>query len=163
MKTKTCRKCSEEKSLDLFFKNKGTKDGRQVYCRTCQEAINKAYYEEHKERQDKYRAQWHRDQRKMVPGYYHPSERRKSLKKLGQSLEWYNETLQSQSGVCAICQEPETGKHQNGVVKSLAIDHNHATNQARGLLCAKCNHALHNLERCADWPERAVAYLNQFR
>ena len=35
METKVCTKCGEEKSLDDFYRNKNTKDGRMSECKTC--------------------------------------------------------------------------------------------------------------------------------
>jgi hypothetical protein len=163
METKICKKCSKEKPLEDFFKNRITSDGRQVYCKTCQDAINRAYYAAHKEKQDKYRAEWHRKQRKRVVGYFQDSERRKTLKKFGKPLEWYEQTLAEQNGVCAICGKPETATHQNGRVVSLAIDHDHASGKVRGLLCRLCNHALHSVEETPYWPFQAVAYLSKFK
>lgn len=35
MDTKKCRKCGEEKSLEMFGKNSKTKDGRHSWCKKC--------------------------------------------------------------------------------------------------------------------------------
>lgn len=39
-----------------------------------------------------------------------------------------------QGGKCGIC-----GKHESHFTRKLAVDHNHKTNQVRGLLCFRCN------------------------
>lgn len=44
----------------------------------------------------------------------------------------YHELHRIQRGVCAIC----------GDKSSLVVDHDHATNQVRGLLCSRCNNGL---------------------
>jgi hypothetical protein len=60
--------------------------------------------------------------------------------RFGISQEVYNEMLQRQGGGCAICGEDcPTGR-------SLAVDHNHTTGKVRGLLCAKCNLLLGQVE-----------------
>lgn len=51
-------------------------------------------------------------------------------------LNHYEYVLEKQGGVCAICKK----KCSSG--KALAIDHNHKTNEFRGLLCGKCNRGL---------------------
>lgn len=40
--------------------------------------------------------------------------------------------------VCEICGCSEVVKN-NGVIRNLAVDHDHKNNQFRGLLCTKCN------------------------
>ena len=55
----------------------------------------------------------------------------------------YEQMLQDQGGVCAICGEVETRKDRMGVVREgLSVDHDHITDRVRGLLCAACNSAL---------------------
>ena len=44
--------------------------------------------------------------------------------------------VEEQNNLCAICCLPSKNS------KELCIDHNHATNQVRGLLCKECNRAL---------------------
>jgi len=52
--------------------------------------------------------------------------------KYGISLVDYDAMLSDQDGRCAICGE-EPG------AKPLAVDHDHQTNEIRGLLCQDCN------------------------
>jgi len=59
----------------------------------------------------------------------------------GLTFEEYNQMLESQNGVCAICGDKETRKH-NGKIVDLSIDHNHKTGQIRGLLCQNGNSIL---------------------
>lgn len=40
---KFCSKCNEEKSFDLFNKNKTRVDGLQAYCKQCRNIIQKEY------------------------------------------------------------------------------------------------------------------------
>lgn len=81
-------------------------------------------------------------------------------KKYGKSLEWYEEVLTSQDGVCAICREPETAIDRlSGLPRNLAVDHCHSRGHVRGLLCSKCNTALGAFK---DDPVRlraAISYL----
>jgi hypothetical protein len=51
------------------------------------------------------------------------------------TLQQYNELLQVQNGVCAICGE-KPGR------KKLFVDLDHKTNKIRGLLCRSCNTGL---------------------
>lgn len=54
------------------------------------------------------------------------------LTKYGINQDVYNEMLEAQNGVCAICGWENTGR-------SLNVDHCHATGRVRGLLCNRCN------------------------
>jgi hypothetical protein len=56
--------------------------------------------------------------------------------------------------VCAACGRPETALGVGGVVKALAVDHDHATGAVRALLCQGCNTGLGVL---GDDPERILA------
>ena len=56
-------------------------------------------------------------------------------------IEDYIKLFQSQDGCCAIC-----GKRNRDPKKKLAVDHDHKTNTARGLLCINCNLKLGVLE-----------------
>ena len=57
------------------------------------------------------------------------------LRKFGINLAQYDEMLQRQNGVCAICLNPP--KKRN-----LAVDHDHRSGKIRGLLCYRCNYGL---------------------
>jgi len=69
----------------------------------------------------------------------------------------YDDLLSRQGGRCAICRcAPRT--------RRLAVDHDHATGQVRGLLCSKCNHELLGAAHDSlELLERAVAYLKGVR
>lgn len=75
----------------------------------------------------------------------------------GITLEQYEVMLSSQDGCCAICGE-EPGK-KNGRVNRLCVDHDHKTDQVRGLLCITCNAAIGMLKDDEDVAHRAVTYL----
>ena len=77
----------------------------------------------------------------------------------GISLEQYNELLQKQNGVCALCCEPETVKQSGKRPNSLAVDHCHETSKIRGLLCKRCNTSV---EVFVGHPERIERLVNYF-
>lgn len=92
----------------------------------------------HKDR-DKY-LQYHRDYWKSNPEKVRD---RKLRHDFGISLEDYLALHAKQHGVCAVCFKPETAIHnKTKKVQNLAVDHNHKTDQVRGLLCSRCNTAL---------------------
>jgi ribosomal protein L34E len=60
-------------------------------------------------------------------------------REFGLTLEQYLKQLKKQNHVCAICGKRESMKGNNQKIKRLSVDHNHKTNQFRGLLCTTCN------------------------
>jgi len=72
----------------------------------------------------------------------------------GISAQEYEEMVARQGGVCAIC-----GRKFD---KPLHVDHCHATNVIRGLLCRKCNTGLGCYEDNPTFMQRAGAYLRAF-
>lgn len=65
----------------------------------------------------------------------------------------YDQLYVFQGGTCAICQKAR------GVKRRLAVDHDHGTDEPRGLLCSTCNYVL--LGRYGpDALHRALAYLD---
>ena len=81
-----------------------------------------------------------------TPEYRHE---RYLWKRYGLTRTDYFRMLTSQDGGCAICRCPP------GFLR-LAVDHDHATGEIRGLLCQKCNVGLGFLE---GYLKAAVTYL----
>ena len=76
--------------------------------------------------------------------------------KFSLSISDYNELLQKQGGVCAICLMRSTS---NSYHKNLAVDHDHKTGRIRGLLCMRCNTALGAFNDDRHILQRAIVYL----
>lgn len=74
------------------------------------------------------------------------------LKRLGLTPEEYDAMLARQGGRCAICGASEPGGKRKG--GAWAVDHCHASDAVRGLLCHRCNLALGLFD---DSPERLAA------
>lgn len=79
--------------------------------------------------------------------------------KYGITLEQYEEMLEKQGGVCAICKQPEVTKIKGQKMWRLAVDHCHETNKVRGLLCGKCNRGLGFFQHDVSLLSTAVKYL----
>lgn len=67
--------------------------------------------------------------------------------------EEYDALLAEQGGRCAIC------RIATGKTKRLAVDHDHATGQVRGLLCSPCNRMLGHLRDSVRMALRIIRYL----
>lgn len=65
-------------------------------------------------------------------------------------VEW-NQKLEKQKGKCALClNDPKV------------VDHDHATDKIRGLLCYSCNLLISGLDMDALWVEKAKKYLQKY-
>ena len=74
--------------------------------------------------------------------------------KYGLTLAQRDAIVNEQSHRCAICEEPLSDNP-----RLVHIDHCHATNKLRGILCSNCNHGIGKFR---DSPERmfkAISYL----
>ena len=84
-----------------------------------------------------YNKQWKRDHPERAAEYYrrHRQEWRRYMlvSKWGMSPAEYDEMLEAQGGVCAICK----GSEKDG--RYLSVDHDHNSGKVRGLLCQRCN------------------------
>ena len=120
MEIKLCKRCSQIKDIGLFYKNKLTKDGLSIYCKSCQEEASVKYrasdkgkecakkykasdnYNKKKELQKQYQKS---DQYKIVKKKYLQSDKGKIVKKKHQKSDkgkdWKKKYLQSDKGKVA--------------------------------------------------------------
>ena len=91
----------------------------------------------------------------LAPGKQRRNRRKHLFRKHRLTIAQYDQMLQAQGGVCAICHQPEMVERN----RHLAVDHDHRTGRIRGLLCLRCNRGLGLF---LDLPERlraAASYL----
>jgi hypothetical protein len=84
----------------------------------------------------------------------------------GITMNDYAVMKQNQNDCCAICNNPETAtirnaKNPNGLIRNLAIDHNHDTKNIRGLLCVRCNSMIGNAKDNPDILRAGADYLEK--
>lgn len=82
------------------------------------------------------------------------------LREYGLTMEDYNNMLKAQNNACAIC-----GGINNTEIyirRPLFIDHNHNTNQIRGLLCDRCNFLIGNARENINILSNAIEYLRRY-
>jgi len=79
-------------------------------------------------------------------------------RKFGMTPADYDTMLAGQTGLCAICGNPET-RMKFGKPTQLAVDHCHTTGKVRGLLCSKCNCFLGLAKDDTAYLDKAKAYL----
>lgn len=136
---KTCTKCREEKPLADFTPQVGGKFGVTARCKFCRAAKKDGYYPRRPAKDESLR--W-----------------RHLRLKYGVTPEAYDQMLEAQGGLCAICRTPSAG----GRFGVFVVDHCHTTGAVRGLLCAGCNSALGRFGDTSEGVQRAVDYLRAF-
>lgn len=131
---KSCSTCKETKPLKDFHNDRRTVTGKASVCKECASRRMKEWY-------------WSSEDRKQ-------RIRDGGLKfKYGISREDYFRMLDDQEGVCAICEGNNEGRY-------LHVDHDHNTNEIRGLLCRHCNHGLGNFKDNPRFLTKACDYLS---
>jgi len=105
------------------------------------------------ERREQLNAQWR--EKWWTNAEFREGRRARRWLKYGLAAQDYERILIEQNGVCAICKQ----KAQ----RWLCVDHCHATQKVRGLLCDKCNTALGLLDDDSDRMRDAGAYVDRAR
>lgn len=182
---KSCTICKQTKPLTAFSPNKNGKLGRQPWCRPCKNAKQKAEraisptrlariakaaaYRADPARKE-HRRKWQREydakpgvrekarQRANKWKAENPERRRATFKRwqlktaYGITPEQVEAMREAQHNLCGICEKPFKGVPY--------VDHDHATDEVRGLLCNGCNMGLGQMERpgflasCTQYLER---------
>lgn len=78
------------------------------------------------------------------------------LRKIGMTLDELAALRQAQGNRCAVC-----GAHADLFRRALHMDHNHDTNQPRGLLCQRCNQTLGRVGDDAELLRKLADYLDR--
>lgn len=135
---KRCPKCNEFKSLTEFGEKITRYLGRRSQCRECERAYcreyskvihrsyKKDYYENNKERILQQQKEYYENNKEKVI----QRTKKYSIKsKFNLTKEEYDELCKNG---CNACSSYEV----------LCVDHDHISNEVRGILCNKCNTAL---------------------
>lgn len=78
-------------------------------------------------------------------------------RKYGLSREAYTQLVERAGGVCMICGGVQTIRGKT----ELAVDHDHATGEVRGLLCYHCNAGIGHFRDDPELLARAIRYLEK--
>lgn len=147
-----CCRCKETKSVGEF--NSHMFNIRYPYCLECRRNATKSYRQKDESKLK------HREYYKTK---YEQTAENNRLKKLyGITLDYYDELLQSQDFVCAICKKQETQKTTSKRISRLSVDHNHSTGSIRGLLCYACNTGIGQFKENKEIMINAIRYLEKY-
>ena len=141
--TKLCTMCGEIKPISAYRSRGGAMTHLlKSRCNTCLYKEHKRWAEENPERIQAYRE---KDSWTLA----------KRCSRRGITPEQLVDRYERQEECCAIC------KKEIELIDS-AIDHNHVTNEFRGVLCKQCNRALGMFNDSPTMLRNAVEYLEAF-
>lgn len=198
-KTGICKIHGElnEQNADVCITN-GVKRGWRLRCKACSVISKKKMYEKNREKHIQQACDWAKENRPRInerkrkdraanPEKHKEWEKdkyKKALDKHGEdhrikqvlnkhklSREQYDQMIEEQNNLCAICKRPETqmrtrvaGEFKGmKMIAGLAIDHCHLTGKIRALLCRKCNLGLGAFEDNIERMLIAIDYLNKHK
>jgi superfamily II helicase len=74
MTTKVCKKCYQEKDVNMFHKHKSTKDGLNYYCKECRKITDTSVKQKYSQRTLKWKEQnpekWDANLKRAKKTYY---------------------------------------------------------------------------------------------
>lgn len=142
-KGRTCRECNKE-----WLRHRRASKPNEM-----REAARASYRKHSKTRGDR-----RKKYREEKPDYW----RARWIAKYGLTVAQYDLMFDLQNGVCGICAKPETRlDKRTGVCMRLCVDHHHATNTVRKLLCTRCNAILGLVGEDPELLKNMAAYLEQ--
>jgi len=147
---KICSKCKIEKPKSNFSGDARANDGLYSQCKDCHNKCCNRRNATYKGKEKIKKYQQSSNVKEVRRGYVY-------RRLYGITLEDYNRMLKSQGGVCAIC-----GTSVPGGTGRFHVDHDHATNRARGILCVNCNRMLGNARDNIDVLGAGIKYLNGY-
>lgn len=156
---KTCSKCGMPKE-EKEFAARPDRPGRLFSrCRPCEKARKRQWQLDHPEIKREANGRWLR----ANPTQAKLSSREWARRNWGYflrkyydlSIAEYEQMLEAQGGVCAICKQADLRKR-------LSVDHDHTTGKVRGLLCNTCNRALGLLKDSIPVMTAATDYLKSW-
>jgi hypothetical protein len=96
------------------------------------------------------------ERKRYVEGGGKDKVRERNMKEsFGLTIAEYDKLVEIHQNGCAICRRPDKSGRR------LAVDHNHVTNEIRGLLCHNCNIALGLLEENETFILNMIEYLKR--
>lgn len=172
---KVCTLCGKEKDLSLFSKIKPMKNGNSFssWCKKCMADRTNIYNRKNTIRDKieiplekrcsachliKPASEFFLNKRAKdgLKAYCKPCERNfKFHWTYGITLEQKNQIISKQNGKCPIC---DIGLSDT----KASLDHNHCTNQIRGVLCGRCNLVLGMVREEISILRSAIKYLENW-
>lgn len=140
---KICTKCKTEKEYSEF-RVRG--NGYNSWCKECQRKDTRSRYQP---KPKKKKVTKSKEEIKLA------AKKRMLKHRYNITYEEYTQMYDNHNKRCAICKT----KKKLGGHSGLYVDHNHETNEVRGLLCTKCNSAIGKLKENKEILLEVIKYL----
>lgn len=138
-----CKKCGATES---FYKSQPS------YCKQCMKLLSKSWEKANPERRRKTKLHWQQKPEQVVK-----RKQRHLYSTYGLTGEGFDRMLLEQGYKCPICFKEVSNKPDHRT----HIDHDHATNKVRGVLCRSCNQGIGFLQHDVGILEKAITYLQK--
>lgn len=112
--------------------------------------LRKIRYQANKEKHNAQSKQWAKNNPERSKFL---RKRKMLLRNYNMTIEQFNKMVEIQESKCAICKKPA----------SLHVDHCHATNKIRALLCGPCNRGIGMFKENIDVLLEAINYINRHK
>jgi hypothetical protein len=164
---KTCSKCKIPKALSEFYADKSAPSGYRSDCKECKtSALRESRSKNPQKRRDQnrqYRLKNREALREKTKRWFKKNpdkvriyRRKKRLKsKYGITIEALHTMIRRQGNKCLVCL-----RRFSDLIKPV-VDHCHATNAVRGILCDRCNVAEGAIRSAAN-AIRLSRYMDSF-
>lgn len=150
---KTCAHCRRLLPRAAFSLDGRSRDGLQLWCKECNRERNRETYRRSYDRDPEAWLARNRRWKEANPEQHAYVMRRSKLKKYDMTPEEYEALLAVQGGVCGKCKKPPWKR------RNLSVDHDHRTDQVRGLLHTDCNTAIGLCGDDVEGVQEALDYL----
>ena len=171
---KFCTKCLKTKLITDFYNSTKTADGKQKHCKECQNHYKLECDRENPDRVGETRKR-HRDKDPIAFNEYHRDWKRQRTaagllvidkryrirKTCDMTIDQEDWILNWSGGNCPICGVYMEKRGSGGSMAN--IDHDHATNKFRGLICGACNWMLGSAKDNEQTLLNAVEYLRRHK
>lgn len=125
-------------------------------CCVCKEVLPLEYFGSHAGRKDGKQTYCKRCSKVEQTRWYYK-------RKFGITVEYRDQLLEDQGGLCKICKTPiefHEGNRAERTGSAACVDHCHGKGHIRGILCGHCNTGLGAFKDNKENLENAILYLN---
>lgn len=148
---KVCSFCKKSKPLTEYWKQ--SKTSNRIHSR-CKECMKDEYYLWNHSLKGK--VSRHLRNKRFYKKHHESCLDEHLRQKFGVPKGTYQRMIVKQKNRCAVCNKKESWNRR------LSLDHNHKTNEVRGLLCHKCNSAIGFAQENTKILKLMIQYLQKY-